>query len=53
VRRIEPGLHADRHGACAAAEQERPMTSAAPLHFLDLIDIPKDELRRIIETSRA
>jgi ornithine carbamoyltransferase len=29
------------------------MTSAIPLHFLDLIDIPKDELRSIIETSRA
>ena len=27
------------------------MTS--PLHFLDLIDIPKEELRGIIETSRA
>jgi ornithine carbamoyltransferase len=29
------------------------MTSVTPLHFLDLIDIPKDELRGIIETSRV
>ncbi len=54
VRRIERAVRSPRRGACEAAPAGGGRMSANGVrHFLDLTEVPKAELRGMLEASRA